>query len=73
MNQIDDSSWKYWLMKFGLIFSLGIILVSILKLSVVKGKYYKDLAIENKLMEKKIPAARAVILDRKGQIDFTFS
>ncbi|MFA7676315.1 MAG: penicillin-binding transpeptidase domain-containing protein [Candidatus Shapirobacteria bacterium] len=68
MNQIDDSSWKYWLMKFGLILSLGIILVSILKLSVVKGKYYKDLAIENKLMEKKIPAARSVILDRKGRI-----
>ena len=68
MNQIDDSSWKYWLMKFGLVFSLGIILVSIIKLTLIKGKYYKNLAIENKLMEKKIPAARAVIKDRKGRI-----
>ena len=68
MNQVDDSSWKYWLIKFGLILSLGIILVSIFKLSVIKGNYYKNLAMENKLMEKKIPAARAVIKDRKGRI-----
>ena len=68
MNQIDDSSWKYWLMKFGLVLSLGIILVSIFRLTLIKGKYYKNLAIENKLMEKKIPAARAVIKDRKGRI-----
>ncbi len=68
MNQIEDSSWKYWLMKFGLILSFGIILVAILKLDVIQGRYYKDLAIENKLMEKKIPASRAVILDRKGRV-----
>lgn len=68
MNQIDDSSWKYWLMKFGLILSLGIILVAVLKLDVIKGGYYKGLAIENKLMEREIPAARAVILDRKGRV-----
>ena len=68
MNQIDDSSWKYWLMKFGLILSLGIVLVAILKLSVIRGSYYKNLAIENKLMEQKIPAARSLILDRKGRV-----
>jgi penicillin-binding protein 2 len=68
MNQIDDGSWKYWLLRFGLILSFGIILVSIFKLDVIKGAYYKDLAIENKLMEKKIPAARATILDRKGRV-----
>lgn len=68
MNQIDDSSWKYWILKFGLIFSLGVVLVSIFKLTVIKGTYYKNLAMENKLMENKIPAARAVITDRKGRI-----
>lgn len=68
MNQIDDSSWKYWLMKFGLILSLGIVLVSMINLALIKGKYYKDLAIENKLIEKDIPAARALILDRKGRV-----
>ncbi|MFA6462851.1 MAG: hypothetical protein WCT51_02275, partial [Candidatus Shapirobacteria bacterium] len=68
MNQIDDGSWKYWILRFGLILSFGIILVSIFKLDVIKGVYYKDLAMENKLMEKKIPAARTTILDRKGRV-----
>ncbi|MFA6368760.1 MAG: penicillin-binding transpeptidase domain-containing protein [Candidatus Shapirobacteria bacterium] len=68
MNQIDDSSWKYWLMKFSLILSLGIIFISIFRLSVIKGNYYKNLATENKLMEQNIPAARAMILDRKGRV-----
>ena len=68
MNQIDDLSWKYWLMKFGLILSLGIILIFIINLGLIKGVYYKNLAIENKLIEKDIPAARALILDRKGRV-----
>ena len=68
MNQIEDSSWKYWVLRFGLVFSLGFILVSVFKLDVIKGAYYKNLAIENKMVEKKIPAARATILDRKGRI-----
>jgi penicillin-binding protein 2 len=68
MNQIEDGSWKYWLLKFGLVLSFGIILVAIFKLDVIKGRYYKDLAIENKLMEKSIPASRAVIMDRKGRV-----
>jgi penicillin-binding protein 2 len=68
MNQLDDGSWKYWLLKFGLIFSLGFIFMSLLKLGVIEGKYYKDLAIQNKLTEKNIPAARATILDRKGRV-----
>ncbi|MDD4135826.1 MAG: penicillin-binding transpeptidase domain-containing protein [Candidatus Shapirobacteria bacterium] len=68
MNQVDDRSWKYWILRFGLILSLGIILVSIFRLDVIKGAYYKNLAMENKLMEKKIPAARTTILDRKGRL-----
>ncbi len=68
MNQIEDSSWKYWILKFGLILSLGILLVSVFKLNVIKGGYYKNLAIRNKLVEKKITAARATILDRKGRV-----
>ena len=68
MNQIDDVSWKYWLMKFALVLSLGIIFISVFRLSVIRGSYYKNLAIENKLMEQNIPAARSLILDRKGRI-----
>lgn len=68
MNQIDDSSWKYWLLKFGLILSLGIIFISIFELGIIKGKYYKGLAMENKLVQNDIPAARALIVDRKGRV-----
>lgn len=68
MNQLDDSSWKYWLLRFGLILSLGIILVSLFNLTVIRGSYYKGLAMENKLMENQIPAARAEIVDRKGRV-----
>jgi penicillin-binding protein 2 len=68
MNRIDETSWKYWVLKFGLIFSLGVILVNIFKLDVIRGGYYRNLAIENKMVEKKIPSARATIVDRKGRL-----
>jgi len=68
MNQIDDTSWKYWLIKFSLVLSLGVIFISVFRLSVIRGVYYKNLARENKLMEQNIPASRSLILDRKGRI-----
>lgn len=68
MDRIDETSWKYWIFKFGLLVSLGIILVAVLKLDVIKGGYYKNLAIENKMVERKIPSARATIVDRKGRV-----
>ncbi len=68
MNEIADYSWKYWILKFGLIFSIGILMTMVLRLGIIKGQYYKNLAIDNKLLEKKIPAARATILDRKGRV-----
>lgn len=64
----DDNSWKYWLLKFGLILSLLILVVSLLKLSIIKGGYYKEIARENKIVESNIPAARAEIWDRKGRV-----
>jgi len=59
---------KYWILKFGLILSLLILLVNIFVLSIIKGKYYKEIARENKVVESTIPAPRAQILDRKGRV-----
>jgi len=67
-RQLDDSSWKYWVLRAGLIISLGILLVNIIKLSVIKVGYYKELARENKVVETVLPASRAQILDRKGRV-----
>ncbi|MFA5749861.1 MAG: penicillin-binding transpeptidase domain-containing protein [Candidatus Shapirobacteria bacterium] len=59
---------KYWILKFGLILSLMILLANVFKLAVIKGVYYKKIARENKVMESVIPAPRAQILDRKGRV-----
>ena len=68
MREETEIPWKYWLFKFGLIFSLMILLVNLFKLSLIKGKYYREVARENKIVESSIPSARAEILDRKGRV-----
>ena len=68
MREEDENSWKYWLFKFGLILSLSILVVNLFKLSFIKGKYYREIARENKIVESSIPSARAEILDRKGRV-----
>jgi penicillin-binding protein 2 len=68
MKLEEDISWKFWLLNIGLVFSFLILLATILKLSVIHGSYYKELARENKVFETSIPAARSKIVDRKGRI-----
>lgn len=64
----SESSWKYWLFNGGLLLSLGILLVGVIRLSIIKQKYYSMLARENRVNEMVIPAARGKIVDRKGRI-----
>ena len=68
MKLEEDISWKFWLLNIGLVFTFLILLATILKLSVIHGTYYKELARENKVFETSIPAARSKIVDRKGRI-----
>lgn len=68
MRGVEESNWKYWLLSWGIVLSFLILLTSVLKLSLVKGKYYKDLARNNKVFQRTIPAGRALILDRKGRV-----
>lgn len=58
---------KYWWLKGLLIATFGVLLVVVLKLNVIKGAYYRDLAQNNRLTRTIIPAARGEIFDRKGR------
>jgi len=59
---------KYWLLKAALVLSFGILLVSVINLNLVKGNYYRDLAMNNRITKIVIPAPRGKILDRKGRV-----
>ena len=64
----EDFSWKYWLIRWGLFFSFGALFLGAFRLMVIRGKYYRELARDNKVFESVIPAGRGEILDRKGRV-----
>jgi len=68
MNEENFLPWKYWLLRFGLVLSLMILLTVVLKLNLIEGSYYTKAARSNKILESVIPAARADIVDRKGRV-----
>jgi penicillin-binding protein 2 len=68
MSHNESLPAKYWLLIWGLCFSVGILLVGIMRLSVVRQGYYQNLARNNRVEESRIPAARGEILDQKGRI-----
>ena len=68
MREDGIFSGKFWWLRFGLVLSLLILLAGTLKLSLVKGVYYSEVARDNKVLETTIPAPRAEITDRKGRI-----
>jgi len=41
--------------------------VSVAKLNIVKGRYYREMALNNRVTKITIPATRGKILDRKGR------
>jgi penicillin-binding protein 2 len=60
--------WKFWILRFGLILSLVVLLAATLKLTLIEGKYYSQVARKNKVLEMGIPAQRSEITDRKGRV-----
>ena len=58
---------KYWWLRAALVFSFGILLVTVLKLNLVKGPYYRELSLNNRVTKVIIPASRGEIFDRKGR------
>jgi len=68
MTQIDESSWKYWLLRGGLFISFALLVVNVFILTLIKSKYYQSMARDNRVMETIIPSARGQIVDRKGRV-----
>ncbi len=68
MRDNESHQIKYWVVMWCLNISFCILLVGVLKLSLVKGGYYRNLARENKVEQERIPAGRGKILDRKGRV-----
>lgn len=67
MREENGYPWKYWILKFGLILSLLILLVTVFRLSLIQKDYYLGVARDNKIFESVIPAPRVEILDRKSR------
>lgn len=68
MMQQEGFTWRYWLLRFCLIASFGILTVTVFRLTVIRSDYYRKLAFTNKIEEISIPAARGNIVDRKGRM-----
>lgn len=68
MKETDSRSGVYWLLQGVLILSLSMLLAGVFDLSVIKQKYYQEIARDNKVVESNIPAVRGQILDRKGRV-----
>ena len=58
---------KYWWLQAALVLSFGILLVTVIKLNLIKGQYYREMSLNNRVTKMVIPAPRGVILDRKGR------
>lgn len=56
---------KFWWFKAALLLSFGIILVTVIKLNIIKGYYYRNLALNNRVTKIILPALRGEIVDRK--------
>ncbi|MBP9817587.1 hypothetical protein KBC75_02395 [Candidatus Shapirobacteria bacterium] len=67
VNRLENITAKYWLLYWALIGSFGFLLVGVLRLSVIRQKYYSTKARDNRITEISIPAARGSVYDRKGR------
>jgi len=56
------------LFKFALIISLFVLGAGVFRFSIIRKSYFREIATNNKVVEKNIPAVRGRILDRKGRL-----
>lgn len=66
-GSIHGSSYFNLLPLVLLIFLSGIVLLRLFYIQVLRNNFYKKLSDANRTFQKNIPAARGVILDRKGR------
>lgn len=58
---------KHWWFKAALVLSFGVLWVTVIKLNIIRGPYYRDLALNNRVTKIILPASRGEIIDRKGR------
>src|SRR3989339_622699 len=68
MGGEENLDKRYLVLVSALWLSFGVLVVGVLRLSIIRGKYYQGLARENKMEENQIPAPRGNLLDRKGRV-----
>lgn len=65
---MKEKDFFYWFLNFCVFSSFLVIFYVLIDLIVVRGGYYRDLSLDNRIAESKIPAARGKIVDRKGRV-----
>jgi len=50
-----------------LLFSFGVLWITVIKLNIIKGRYYRNLALNNRVTRVVISSPRGEIFDRKGR------
>lgn len=68
MRQNELFGWRYWIIRIGLFGSLGLLFANIVRITVIRGGFYQQLARENRIYETEIPAGRGLVTDRKGRV-----
>ncbi|OGM26143.1 hypothetical protein A2627_03830 [Candidatus Woesebacteria bacterium RIFCSPHIGHO2_01_FULL_39_28] len=63
-----SQSWLIWLLKGVLLLSILTLFARLTELQVIKGRYYRTLAEENRVRRIPIPAPRGIIYARGGEI-----
>jgi len=68
MGKNSETDWQYWFLRFVLFVSFLLLLAMSMNLCLIKARYYRTLARDNRIAELVIPAARGKIYDRKGRV-----
>ncbi len=67
MNR-GEEEYNWWWIRALVAISLGLLLTIIIKLTLIEGRVYQNLARGNRVLEGTIPAARGRMVDRKGRV-----
>lgn len=69
-SQNEDQSLsgsRLFFLSFFFVFGLGLLLVKLFSLTIIEGEKYRQLSLNNRIKETKIPSPRGIIYDREGE------
>lgn len=64
----SNQSWLTWFLRGALILGFLILIARLFELQIIKGRYYRTLAEENRIKRIPLPAPRGLILARGGEV-----